>query len=97
MAAKIGACLELTTGDTDLCRAYSVIKLWYLHVSASAPNPSQADMDKVTKDYYTLYHQENPDPLANRWPPTFTPFILTMSSHKRQMWRQRYNAYAPTS
>ena len=48
------------TGDTDLCGTYSVIKHWYRHASARAPNPFRENMDKVTKDYYTLYQREDP-------------------------------------
>ena len=47
-------------GNTDLLRAYSVIKRWYHHTSAMAPNPYQDDMAKVTKDYAILYQQEEP-------------------------------------
>ena len=61
-AADIGVCLELSTGDMDLNRAYSFLKRWYLHTSARAPNPSQGNMAKVTKDYATLYQWEDPYP-----------------------------------
>ena len=55
-------CLEPSTVDTDLRRAYAVLKCWYLHASARAPNPSRAEMSKVTKDYATLYQQEDLGP-----------------------------------
>ena len=29
---------------------------------ARAPNPSRANMDKVTEDYFTIYQQEDPYP-----------------------------------
>ena len=61
-AAEIGACIDLETGDTDLCRACTVLNRWYRHASARAPNHSWADMVMVTKDYATLYQWEEPDP-----------------------------------
>ena len=61
LAAEIGACLEPATGDMDLRGEYSVLKRWYRHVSSRSPKRSPADMDKVTKDYTTLYHRKDPE------------------------------------
>ena len=46
----------------DLHGAYAVLKLWYRHMSIRAPRPSWDYMAKFTKDYGTLYFQEDPDP-----------------------------------
>ena len=46
----IGSCLELAMGNTDLRGAYAALKRWYQHASARAPNPSRADMSRVTGD-----------------------------------------------
>ena len=51
-------------GDIDFRGAYSVLKSWYHHLSARSLNPYQANMDKSTKDYATLYQHEDPYP----WP-----------------------------
>ena len=37
-------------GGPDLKREYMVLKRWYHHASVRAPNPSRADMVKVTVD-----------------------------------------------
>ena len=41
--------------------------------------------------------ESNLTPLANRWPPMLTPFILTMMSHQRRRWIQRSDASSSTS
>ena len=61
-SADIRSCLEPVTGDMDLHGAYAVLKLWYRHMSIRAPRPSWDYMAKFTKDYGTLYFQEDPDP-----------------------------------
>ena len=53
-AKEIRACLETMTGIPDIRGAYGVLKMWYRHVSTREPNPSRADMAKVTGDYATL-------------------------------------------
>ena len=54
--------LEPSTRYTDLRGSYSVLKIWYRRMSTRAPNHSQADMDKVTKYYATLYQWKDPYP-----------------------------------
>ena len=53
---------ELETGDTYLQGAYTVLKRWYHHVSARAPNSSRVNIPKVSKNYATIYHREDPHP-----------------------------------
>ena len=55
VAEDIGACLEPMPGNLDLWGAYTVLKWWYRHASARAPNPSREDMEKVVGDYAALY------------------------------------------
>ena len=62
---EMGSCLELSTGGADPRRAYAILKGWYQHASARAPNPSRADMEKVTGDFQTLYQRVEPHP---PWP-----------------------------
>ena len=59
-AAEVGACIKPSTGDMDLRGSYAVLKCWYCHASARAPNPSLDDMGKVTKDCATIYQSEDP-------------------------------------
>ena len=52
----IGSFLELASGKTQYLQGdYTILKIWYRHVSARAPNPLRSDMAKVTGDYTTLY------------------------------------------
>ena len=39
-------------------RAYIILKCWYRHASARAPNLSLTDMEKVRVDYHTLFQRE---------------------------------------
>ena len=39
-----------------------MLRMWYLHASARAPNPSWVDMDKVTGYYAALYRREDLTP-----------------------------------
>ena len=55
---EIGACLEPTTGGSDPCGAYTILKRWYLHTSAWAPNPFRIDMEKVRGGFQTFHHRE---------------------------------------
>ena len=48
--------------ETDLFRAYSVLKHFYQHVYTRAPNPSQDNMEKVTGDFRNLYQREESQP-----------------------------------
>ena len=43
-------------------RAHAILKHWYRHASARAPNPSWTDMDKVRGDFQTLYQSEDTTP-----------------------------------
>ena len=47
---EIGACMEPSARGKDPCRAYAILKLWYWHASAWAPNLSQIYMEKVGGD-----------------------------------------------
>ena len=62
---EIRACLEPATGGADPRGAYAILKRWYWHASARAPNTSQTDMDKVGGDFQTLYQREKSPP---PWP-----------------------------
>ena len=69
--------MEPATGKTDLQGAYTVIKRGYHHMYKREPNPSRADMDKVTGDYVAMYWRKEPPhpPLPRRLVPTqVTPF-----------------------
>ena len=61
-AIAMGACLEPEMGETDPRRDYAVLKHWYRHASARAPNPPQTDTEKLRGDFQTLYQQEEPHP-----------------------------------
>ena len=61
-AKDIRECLETSAGETDTCGAYSILKCWYRHASARAPNPSRTNMEKVRGDLQTLYQMEEPHP-----------------------------------
>ena len=47
-------------GETDSRGAYAILKRWYRHASARAPNLSRTDMEKVGGDFQTLYQWEDP-------------------------------------
>ena len=61
-ATEIMECIEPAVGNTDLRRAYAVLKCWYRLASDRAPNPSRADIETVTGDFWALYHNEEPHP-----------------------------------
>ena len=54
---EIEACLEPSTGGADPRRAYAILKRYYRHASARAPNASRAYMEKVRGDFQTLYQR----------------------------------------
>ena len=56
-APEIGACLETSMGGVDPCRACTILKWWYRHASARAPNPSWMDMEKVRFYPQKLYQR----------------------------------------
>ena len=89
----VGACLEPATGNPELRGAHVVLKRWYRHASVRAPNPSQADMDKVTEGYAALYCQEeHPSPVDQ--------YLLTshpLGSMERYPWRGRRRKWNKTS
>ena len=63
----IGACLEPFTEGAEPHRAYNILKRWYQHTLARAPNPSRTDMEKVREDFQTFYQREEPLP-PRTWP-----------------------------
>ena len=56
----IGALLEPATGGADPRREYGIMKRWYWHTSARAPNPYRTDMEKFSGDFQSLYQREEP-------------------------------------
>ena len=54
----IGVCLESYTGGNYPHRAYAILKRWYRHESARAPNPYCTDMEKVSRYLQTLNQRE---------------------------------------
>ena len=58
----IGACLGPTIRSPDFRGAHAILKRRYCHASARAPNLSQEDMAKVTRDYAELYWRGKPTP-----------------------------------
>ena len=81
-AEDIDACLEPATGNPELRGAHAFLKRWYRHASARAPNPSQADMDKVTENYAALYWREEPPSPVYQYPLTSHP----LGSMERYPW-----------
>ena len=73
-AEEIGACLEPATGSPELRGAYAVLKKWYRHTSTRAPNPSRADITKVTGYYAALHCQEELTTPRIPVPTHVTPF-----------------------
>ena len=61
-ATSVGVCLEPSTGENDPRGTYAIMKHWYWHASARAPNPFRTDMENVRKDFQTLYQREEPHP-----------------------------------
>ena len=59
-ATDTGACLEPTTGGADPCGTYVILKRWYWHISARAPNHSLTDMEKFRGELQTLYQRKEP-------------------------------------
>ena len=57
-ATAIGAYLDIEAGETDPREAYVVMKCWYRHVAARAPNTSRTNMEKVRGEFQTLYQWE---------------------------------------
>ena len=57
---EIRAFLEPSPGGADSRGAYAILKLWYLHASVGASNPSWTDMEKFRGDFQTLYQREKP-------------------------------------
>ena len=49
-ATDVGECMGPSTGGADPCGEYAILKCWYSHASAQAPNPSQTDIQKVRGD-----------------------------------------------
>ena len=70
---QIGAYMEPSAGETELRRAYAILKRWYRHASACAPNPSRTDTEKVRGYFHTLYQSKEPQlpgiPLATHVDP----------------------------
>ena len=58
------ACLDPAVRRSNLCEAYAILKHWYRHASVCVPNPSWADMEKVTGFFWTLYQKEELQPLG---------------------------------
>ena len=56
----IGGFLEPLAGDIELRRTYALLKRWYRHTSAQAPNPYQTNVEKVSFFLQTLYKREEP-------------------------------------
>ena len=94
-ATEIGACIEPGSGKTNLLREYAVLNHWYRHASVWAPNPSHADMEKVTGDFCNLYQKEDPHLPVQPWQRMWILSKSTIVHHRRQRWRQRSSACAP--
>ena len=59
--------MEPFTGGSDSCGAYAILKRWYHHASAQAPNTSRTDMEKVRGYFQTLYQMEEPHTPGLPW------------------------------
>ena len=72
-ATEISSCLEISTGETDPCGAYAILKFWYWHTSAWVPNPSWTNIKEVRGDFQIIYQREEPHtpviPLATHLDP----------------------------
>ena len=76
-AKDIGACLEPSSGTPqDLQGVYIILKIWYCHASARAPNSMRLDTEKVTRDYTKLYQREDPTTPVRKVPTHVTPFRI---------------------
>ena len=57
---ETGACLDPVKGGADLFGAYTILKRWYWHESARAPNPSRTEVEIFRGGLHTLYQREEP-------------------------------------
>ena len=70
-------CLEtLKDQPPDLQGGYSILKCWYRYTLEQQPNPSRADLAKVSRDYYTLYQRDYPSPPGRPLPIHISPFQI---------------------
>ena len=61
-ASEIGECQEPSMEGSEPYGAYAILKRWYWHASARAPNPSRTNMDKDSGKFQTIYQKEDPNP-----------------------------------
>ena len=47
-------------GVADPRGAYALLKRWYRHASAQAPNPSRTDTENFIRNFQTLYQKDEP-------------------------------------
>ena len=74
---EIGACLETTEFISSCLQGdYTILNRWYRHASASQPNPSCEDLEKVYRYYATLYQQEDQSPTERPVPTHISPFQI---------------------
>ena len=63
VAKEICACLDMTQGTSpDIHGLYTILKRSYHHALVRQPNPSQADIEKVSKEDAAPYQGEDPSP-----------------------------------
>ena len=73
----IGALLEEVLGTPqDPEGPFTILKWWYRHASARAPNTSYMGTEKVTGYYSTLYLWVEPTPASSLVPTHITPFKI---------------------
>ena len=70
-ATALSDCMEPSAGETNLCRAYTIMKRCYRHASARAPNPSKKQLGEGQGGF--------PDPLSERG--TTHPLITPGNTH----------------
>ena len=73
----IGACMETTQKNPKYLQGYyTIMKRWYCHTLARQPNPSHADLEKVSGDNTALYQREKLSPLGRPVPTHVYPLQI---------------------
>ena len=66
---KIGVYLGTKQGAFPYIQgSYTIVDRWYYHALMRQPNPSQSDMENVSRHYAALYQWEEPSPLGMQVP-----------------------------
>ena len=58
-----------------------ILKCWYRHTSARAPNPYWTNMEKVRGDFQTIYEREEPHPPGTPLETHMDPVQVNNATH----------------